>query len=110
MTPKQRNSFHRWLEMYAHDLNAAGYTQDATLPKMHLQLSWTKDSLKDIFRQIGLAMFGAESTEDLESDQMLEVQREFEQLVLNATEGNILVDWPKEEIPLSVYEERRAGR
>jgi hypothetical protein len=104
MTPKMRRSLHKWLELYAHDLNGAGYTQDATLPKMRLQLSWTKDSLKDIFRQIGFAMFGAESTEDLDSSQMLEVQREFEQVVINATDGNIFVPWPKDEVPLDAYE------
>jgi len=101
---EERGARHRWFELMSNALNNSGETQTVLIPKLDMQVSWTKESLKDIYRQIGFQMFGKESSEDLTGPERHQVQIELEEMIVRCTRSGIFVDFPHIEMPLEVYE------
>lgn len=122
LTPSQRNAMHRYFELLAQALNDAGYTQDvvlshklvqaiealislwgdgfhstqlqATLDKYRprAKISWTKESVKELWRTLQRPMTNKESTEELTTGEVTRVHQEFEARIAEMT--GVRVEWP----------------
>lgn len=94
-TAQQRKALHKWLELLAHDLNSAGFSQKMVLEKMALDIPWTKESLKTLFREIAKALYSLNSTEDLNRGQMQVTYEVLDQQISEIT--GVRVEWPRHE-------------
>lgn len=123
LTPAQRGAMHRYFELLAQALNDAGYTQDIILthklitalealinlwdddfyaPQLHatlnkyrprMAISWTKESVKELWRTLQIPMTGKESTEKLTPGEVGRVHQDFDARIAEITNG-VRVEWP----------------
>lgn len=71
-TPLQNRSLHKYFSMLAEDLNDAGLDMRKTL-KPEIEMPWTQENIKNLmFKPIIQAMFGVDSTTDLDTKQISE--------------------------------------
>lgn len=84
----------------AEGLYEAGYTQKKIfdLFKDGFEVKPTQESFKDIFRTVGHAMYGIESTADLDTVQLQEVYRVVDQRFAELT--GVSFPFPSNEPPL----------
>jgi len=96
-TLPQNNSLHKYLTELSIGLNDAGFSQLAVMRefKSDFNLPWTMNSLKEVFREIGLIMFDKKSTADLTTIELQEIYRVFS-LRFGEISG-VSVEWPSEE-------------
>jgi len=96
---KMNKSLHKWLTLLAEELNDAGFTQRELIGKFKkgFELPVTAEMLKDIFREVGKAMYHKESTADLSNIEMIEVHRVVEQRFSEIT--GVFVPWPCDKPP-----------
>lgn len=94
-TPLQNRSLHKYCDMLACDLNDAGLDMRKTL-KPEIDIPWTMENVKNLmFKPIIAAMFGVESTKDLNTKQISEA---YEVLNRHTSEKlGVSVIWPHEE-------------
>ena len=78
-----RKANHKYYEMVAEILNDAGIYQKMLLDKLRDmgEMRNTKDSIKDIYREIGRKKFGIKSTQELTTIQAKEVEEDFTQAI-----------------------------
>jgi hypothetical protein len=107
-TGQQRRALHRWLDLLAHDLNGGGFDQKMVLEEMALDIPWTKDSLKAVFRKIAHAMYPhVSSTEDLTRGEIQEVYKVMDQQISEIT--GVHVEFPRHE-DLESFRQYREAR
>lgn len=124
-TDLQNKSLHKYYELLATALNEAGFTQDvvlthrlikaikalvslwgddvyapqlrATLEKYRprVGLSWTKESIKELWRKIQIPMTGKQSTTELTTGEVCRVYQDFDARIAEIT--GVHVEWPHEE-------------
>jgi len=68
-TLKQNRALHVWFSELARECNNAGIDQRVMVKNLRVDV--TETSLKDIFRSIGFAKFGKESTADLTTKELV---------------------------------------
>lgn len=78
-TRKQNNSMHLWFEEVARELNDRGI--DMRVLVKDLQVTHTKESVKSIWRAIGEAKYGKDSTTKLDSKEIDEIYDEMNRLL-----------------------------
>lgn len=78
-TDKQNKSMHLWFEEVARELNDRGI--DMRVLVKDLQVSHTKESVKGIWKAIGEAKYGKESTTQLDSKEIDEIYDEMNRLL-----------------------------
>jgi len=93
----QNSSLHKYCANISGDMNAAGYTQRQLVGsfKQGFELPVTPAMIKDIFREVGKAMFKKDSTRKLTT---VEIQKVYE--VVDARFGEITgirSEWPSRE-------------
>ena len=76
-TLSQNKALHRYTEIISIKMNDAGITQKELVGsfKEGFELPITEHMIKDIFREVGKAMFKKESTADLTTTEISEVHR-----------------------------------
>lgn len=98
-TLQQNAALHKWCELMATQMNDAGYTQRQLVGQFKdgFELPVTEHMVKDIFREVGRAMFKKDSTADLTTTEVQEVYQ-----VVDARFGEITgcrTEWPSREAP-----------
>lgn len=78
-TAKQNNSIHLWFEEVARELNDRGI--DMRVLVKDLQVTHTKESVKGIWKAIGEAKYGKDSTTQLTSKEIDEIYDEMNRLL-----------------------------
>jgi hypothetical protein len=66
-TDAQRAALHVWCRECAHTLNDQGQPQWLAMKKIHdrgIEVAWTEETFKDMFRAIYSTVFSKQSTED----------------------------------------------
>ena len=124
-TTLQNKSLHKYYELLAMALNDAGFTQDVVLTHKLIQaiealislwgdeiyasqlkatlekhrprvgLSWTKESIKELWRKMQIPMTGKQSTTELTTGEMCRVYQDFDARIAEIT--GVTVPWPHEE-------------
>lgn len=103
-TESQNKAMHKYFEEVADELNNAGIEPAIFL--QNFRISHTKESIKDIFRQIGRQKFRKDSTSLLTTGEMNEIIKEFDR---HLGGFGILMDFPSEENQqlMKFYEKER---
>ena len=93
-TLPQNSSLHLYTERVAEKMNEAGIMQRELVGsfKDGFELPVTGHMIKDIFREVGRAMFKKNSTADLLTTEVIEVYRIVDKRIGEIT--GIVVDWP----------------
>lgn len=93
-TLPQNAALHLWTARVADKMNDAGITQKELVGsfKDGFELPVTSHMIKDIFREVGKAMFKKKSTKDMETTEMIDVYKIVDQRIGEIT--GVLVDWP----------------
>lgn len=91
-TPKQNNSEHKLFEEVAVELNNHGISMKALIE--NLEINHTKYSVKAVFRAIGKAKFGKDSTAKLTTKETQECYEEFNRML---SSYGIFIAWPSVE-------------
>lgn len=78
-TLRQNNSMHLWFEEVARELNDRGI--DMRVLVKDLQVTHTKESVKGIWKAIGEAKYGKDSTTQLTSKEIDEIYDEMNRLL-----------------------------
>ena len=91
-TPTQNKAMHLWFQMFADELNGAGYDMKKTL-KPEVNIPWTKESVKEfIWKPIQKAMTLKKSTTEMNTVEPSEIcetiNRHFSE------KFGISVEWP----------------
>ena len=73
-TDRQNKSLHLYCERLAEELNNAGITQKLVL--QCVELDWSADSIKSLFRSLGRAKYGIKSTSELTTKQLTDIYDE----------------------------------
>jgi hypothetical protein len=92
-TESQNKAMHKYFEEVADELNKAGIEPAIFL--QNFRISHTKESVKDIFRQIGRQKFRKDSTSLLTTGEMNEIIKEFDR---HLGGFGILMDFPSAEL------------
>lgn len=94
----QNRSMHLYFSQLSTAMNDAGYMMRIVGFRPDFEIPWTPHAIKDIFRLVGTAMFGIESTTELSTTQIqsvyLAVDQRFAEL------SGISIEWPKDEPPM----------
>lgn len=93
-TTLQNKSLHLWATLMADSMNDAGFDQRIVIEQFKdgFELPWTMYAVKDLFRTVARAMYGAESTADLTTT---ELQRVYEVVDARLSEiTGIHHEWP----------------
>lgn len=80
-TLKQNRSIHVFFEEVSRECNDRGI--DMKVLVSNLRVDTSPESIKDIFRQIGLVKFGKKSTADLTTKELMDCYEEFNRLLGN---------------------------
>lgn len=121
-TSRQNRAAHKYFELLAQALNEAGFTQDVVLTHKLIQaleklielwgsdihasqlqatlekyrprvgLSWTKESIKELWRKMQIPMTGKQSTTELTSGEVGRVYQDFDARIAEIT--GVTVAWP----------------
>jgi hypothetical protein len=99
-TLTQNKALHKYLEIVSIKMNDAGYTQRKLIGtfKAGFELPVTPHMLKDIFREVGRAMYKKESTADLDTKEISKVYKIVDQRLAEVT--GISVPWPTNNPPI----------
>lgn len=94
-TGKQNRSLHKYLTLLAKALNDAGWDQRKTL-KEEVEIPWNEWSAKEfLWRGIQKAMYGTDSTTELDTVQCQEVYKVLDRHLASKT--GVSVAWPCED-------------
>lgn len=74
-TPQQNKAMHKYFEEVANELNEAGISQAAFMAD--LEVDYTKETIKNIWRTIAKKKFGKDSTADFTTKELQEVFEDF---------------------------------
>ena len=98
-TGRQNRSMHKYFSIMAERMNDAGITQRQLIGsfKDGFELPVTEHMVKDIFREVGRAMFRRESTADLTTVEAQEVYQVVDQRFGEVT--GVRAEWPSSEPP-----------
>ena len=98
-TVTQNSSLHKYFSIMAEKLNDAGITQKQLVGsfKEGFELSVTSNMLKDIFREVGKAMFKRESTTGLTTTEVQKVYEVVDQRLGEVT--GCRCEWPSSNPP-----------
>lgn len=93
-TSLQNRSLHLYCDQIALDMNDAGIGQRKffDLMKPGFDLPVSKLSIKELFRNVGFAIYGAKSTSDLKTDEIHEVWQVVNQRIMEIT--GVSRPWP----------------
>jgi hypothetical protein len=91
-TTRQNNALHLYCQMLAETLNEAGISQQVFL--QGLEVDNSPDSVKAVFRALGKAKYGKESTSLLTTKECSDIYEEFNR---HTAKIGIHVPWPSEE-------------
>lgn len=95
-TPDQNKSIHKYYELLAEELNNAGYDMRVFLEEApKLNIPWTKESIKEMWRIVQIAMTGKESTADLDSTEVDKIYKVLDSRVSEIT--GVHIEFPSEE-------------
>lgn len=104
-TITQNASLHKYFELISTEMNDAGFSQRQLIGQFKdgFELPVTAPMIKDIYREVGKAMFKIKSTKDLTTKQIQEVYLVVDKRFAEIT--GVTVAWPSSEPP--VYEGAR---
>ena len=91
-TLAQNRSEHKLFQETADECVAHGLTTKMLLT--NFEVYPTATTIKDIWREIGRIKFGRESTADLTTVENMEVFKEFRQLFIDISHGEIVLNFP----------------
>ena len=91
-TTLQNSSLHLYCERLAEELNNAGITQKLVL--QCVELDWSADSIKSLFRSLGRAKYGIKSTSELTTKQLTDIYDELNRIM---AKFGIHIPFPSEE-------------
>jgi len=93
-TVTQNASLHKYCENIANGMDNAGYTQRQLVGsfKEGFELPVTETMIKDIFREVGFAMFKKKSTTELTTTEIQDVYRVVDQRFMEIT--GVGSPWP----------------
>ncbi len=93
-TLSQNASLHKYCQTIAQKMNDAGYTQRKLVGsfKKGFELPVSEYMVKDIFREVGLAMYQKDSTAKLETTEMSEVYKIVDERFGQVT--GVRAEWP----------------
>lgn len=75
-TDAQNHALHQWFSQLANEMNDSGLEQQITIdPK--IDVPWTQDTVKILFKKIALAQYGKIHTSDLTKEEFSGVQETF---------------------------------
>lgn len=97
-TIPQNKSLHLYASKMAKGMNQAGITQRELTGKFKegFELPVTESMIKDVFREVGKAMYQKESTADLSSKEICEVYKVVDQRFGEVT--GVRHEWPSKEV------------
>jgi len=78
-TDRQNKSLHLYCEQLSQTLNDAGITQKMVLQA--IDIDWSADSIKSLFRSLGRAKYGIKSTAELTTKQLTDIYDELNRIV-----------------------------
>jgi len=95
-TITQNKAMHKYFEIIAENMNDAGITQKSLIGsfKDGFELPVTEHMIKDIFREVGRAMFRKDSTADISTKEISEVHRVVDQRFAEVT--GVSAPWPSD--------------
>jgi hypothetical protein len=91
-TLPQNNSIHLWFEHIAQELNNAGYEQKLTIGTV--DVPWSKESVKWMFKKIARAQFDKGHTSELTTKELTEVSETLNRVL---AEKGIHITFPSAE-------------
>lgn len=91
-TINQNSALHLYCKVLAETLNEAGITQDVLVRGIEVDNS--PESVKAVFRALGKAKYGKESTADLTTKEMSDIYEEFNR---HTSKIGIHLPWPSTE-------------
>lgn len=96
-TIPQNSSLHKYCATISGDMNNAGFTQRLLVGKFKegFELPVTPEMIKDIFREVGLAMFKKKSTKELSTVEVQSVYQVVDQRFAEIT--GVRAEWPSKE-------------
>lgn len=96
-TNKQNRSAHLWFRLLANELNGKGMDMRVVL-KPEYKLRWDDKSVKEnLFKPIAKALYGVDSTTNLDKKQISRVHEELMQMLVDKFPEINWVDMPSEE-------------
>lgn len=96
-TLKQNNSLHLFCTNLAGELNGKGYYMQLVL-KPDYELKWDMKSVKEnLYKPIAKALYGVESTTELDTDQISKVHQQLMLMLVEKFPELDFIDWPSEE-------------
>lgn len=95
----QNNAMHLWCTQLATAMNDAGYFMRIVGFRPDFEIPWTMNSVKDIVRRVGDAMYERASTKDLTTIEMQQVYLVVDQRFAELS-GGISIPYPSNEPPL----------
>lgn len=96
-TLRQNASLHLWFSLVAQELNSAGLNVQQTLYG-GIELDWTPELVKAVWRQVQKTKLGKESTTELTTKEIDAVYEELNRWL--AQNCNIHIPWPSSEKPM----------
>lgn len=91
-TLKQNKSLHKYCEVLSETLNEMGITQEVLV--RGLEVDNSPESVKAVFRALGKAKYGKESTADLTTKEISSCYEEFNRHI---SKLGVYIPWPSEE-------------
>ena len=91
-TDRQNKSLHLYCEQLSQTLNDAGITQKMVLQA--IDIDWSADSIKSLFRSLGRAKYGIKSTSELTTKQLTDIYDELNRIV---AKFGVHIPFPSEE-------------
>ena len=108
-TDKQRRALHKGFELWAEQLNEAGYDQKTLIEELALEVPNTKESIKEIYRAIMTALFpDVTSTEQLTRSELQQVWETMDREISRHT--GVHVEFPRYDDIKSYAQYREAGQ
>lgn len=94
-TPNQRNALEVYVKLVSEALQEKGLTMQKLL-ESSIELEPTPELIKGLFRQVGKALYGRDSTRDLTTTEMAAVYENFNRF-LGSPNICVHVPWPSVE-------------
>jgi len=96
-TDQQRKAIEVFCKMLADTLNDSGFDMQAVFKVKNVSVPWSQETVKDcLFRPIGVALFGKESTADLERGDCSRIHNILCKQ-LGESLGLVIPEWPSKE-------------
>jgi len=97
-TNAQNRSLHLYCSQLAEELNEAGITQRVFL--QYLEVDNSAESVKSVFRALGKAKYGKESTSKLTTKECTDI---YDEINRNSSRLGIHVAWPNRDFDAPEY-------